>query len=88
MNAAKINLDRSRGAFGTLCRPHVTLKLKVVFLSILESREVNIAFQRLHWNDLNESLRKLKAKTVFIKFYQDKKLMSLANQIKEILIVK
>jgi hypothetical protein len=28
MNAAKINLDRSRGAFGTLYQPHVTLKLE------------------------------------------------------------
>ena len=27
--SAKINLDRSRGAFGTLYQPHVTLKLKV-----------------------------------------------------------
>jgi very-short-patch-repair endonuclease len=50
MHTAKITLDHSRDA-----------KIKSRGFPILASREVNITFQRLLWNDQNSSLQKLKA---------------------------
>ena len=51
MNTAKINLDRSRAWNVILTSRDAKIKSKG-FL-ILESREVNITFQRLLWNDGN-----------------------------------
>jgi hypothetical protein len=61
MHTAKINLDRSRGAFGKLYINSCDAKIKSRGFLILKSREVNITFQRLLWNDQNSSLWTLKA---------------------------
>jgi hypothetical protein len=46
MHTAWINLDRSRGALREA-------KIKSKGFPILESREVNITFQSVLWNDRN-----------------------------------